>query len=323
MASPLMLRSPQCISCLRRTAGSLGERRLFPSGQQIRGKKKLRKAPNRVNVLLKEDVKFFGKKGAVISVTPGVMRNQFFPNKKAEYVTAARLKELGLKKDDIIDPKTLEHPEEILTKEAAKEEAVQAGAADAEAEVLQGDGIPAVESLEPIETPKGPDPVETFEPLEFTPAKPGERVGLVLPTKRVEPVTPRVDPEVAITIISDLLPPTLEFFRTPIRKPEVAPVVLSPSLSSKAAITGKPRDTRTETRGAVSTQDIITSIKTILATNGEGSKISLHPEDIHFLDKTVEKGRVKYVGDFEIDIHLKGAPDAIRRTIKVIAQERA
>lgn len=317
-----MLRSPQCISCLRRTAGSLGESRLFPSSQQIRGKKRLRKAPNRVNVLLKEDVKFFGKKGTVISVTPGVMRNQFFPNKKAEYVTAAKLKELGLKKDDIIDPKTLENPEEILTG-AANEEPVQSRAADAEKEVLQVDGIPAVTPPESIKLTKAASSVESFEPLEFTPAKPGERVGLVLPTKRIESVEPKVDPEEATMTLSDLLPPALEFFRIPIRKPEDAPVVLSPSLSSKAAISGKSRDTRTETRGAVSTQDIIASMKTILATNKKGSKISLHPEEIRFLDKSIEKGRVKYIGDFEIDIHLKGAPQAIRRTVRVIAQERA
>jgi hypothetical protein len=65
MASPLVFRSPQCISCLRRTAGSFGEKRLFPVGQQIRGKKTARTA-NKVNALLREDIDGYGKKGTSI-----------------------------------------------------------------------------------------------------------------------------------------------------------------------------------------------------------------------------------------------------------------
>jgi len=69
MASPLVFRSPQCISCMRRTASSFGEKRLFPAGQQIRGKKIARTA-NKVNALLREDIDGYGKKGtSIMSVT--------------------------------------------------------------------------------------------------------------------------------------------------------------------------------------------------------------------------------------------------------------
>jgi hypothetical protein len=66
MASPLVFRSPQCVSCLRRTAGSFGKERLFPAEQQIRGKKTARTA-NKVNALLREDIDGYGKKGTSVA----------------------------------------------------------------------------------------------------------------------------------------------------------------------------------------------------------------------------------------------------------------
>jgi hypothetical protein len=45
--------------------GSLGEKHLFPVGQQVRGKKKTSKTPNKVNALLLKDVKGYGKQGSV------------------------------------------------------------------------------------------------------------------------------------------------------------------------------------------------------------------------------------------------------------------
>ena len=56
------------MSCIRRTAGSMGEKYLFPAGQQIRGKKKARRVPNKVNALLLQDIKGYGKKGETLLV---------------------------------------------------------------------------------------------------------------------------------------------------------------------------------------------------------------------------------------------------------------
>jgi hypothetical protein len=43
--------------------GNLGEKHLFPAGQQVRGKKKTSKTPNKVNALLLKDIKGYGKQG--------------------------------------------------------------------------------------------------------------------------------------------------------------------------------------------------------------------------------------------------------------------
>lgn len=83
----------------------------FPAVQQVRGKKKVAKATT-IKVKLLRNVAGFGKKGSIMTqcwsyiqsnvckgsivpVPPGTMRNTWFPSKMAEYMTLAKLKELG------------------------------------------------------------------------------------------------------------------------------------------------------------------------------------------------------------------------------------
>jgi hypothetical protein len=47
----------------------------------------------------------------------------------------------------------------------------------------------------------------------------------------------------------------------------------------------------------------------------------LTPEDVIFASEVEEKDRVKHLGIFDIDIKIKGAKDAVRRTIRVNALE--
>ncbi|KAF4629314.1 hypothetical protein G7Y89_g8832 [Cudoniella acicularis] len=289
MASPLLSRSPQCMTCIRRTASSLGEKHMFPAGQQIRGKKKLAKQPNRVNALLLKDIKRYGKKGSVLSINPGIMRNLWFPRRLAEYVTAARMQELGLKKDDIIDPVIFRAPEEIAVKKAVIKRADVMEAAEAKVET---------EAVE-----------ETQNPV----------LGPVIPVE-FESLTP----EQATRIMADLLPPQLEFFRAPIITEQAPPKRISPSITAKAAISAEAskgkEPQKTSIQGSVSTHDIATNITAVLAEDERGARIILSPEDISFVEKTKETGHVEHIGTFGIDIRLKGAPNAVRRTIKVTAQ---
>jgi hypothetical protein len=50
-------------------------------------------------------------------------------------------------------------------------------------------------------------------------------------------------------------------------------------------------------------------------------RVVLSPENISFVEETSEKDRVKHLGIFEIAIRVDGAPDAIRRTIRVNARD--
>lgn len=131
----------------------------------------------------------------------------------------------------------------------------------------------------------------------------------------------------ATATIAKLLPKNIDFHRTPIAAP-APPQRRSPSLPatsvlSEAAGGSQPKDAETKKviYGSVSTSDIASSIKAILTEDNDGSRILLGPEDITFAVETEEKGRVKHLGTFEVDIRVKGAPNAVRRTITVKAQE--
>ena len=62
MASPLVSRTPQCMSCIRRMTGSLENASHFPGRQQIRGKKKLTKVST-VKVHLLQNIPGYGRRG--------------------------------------------------------------------------------------------------------------------------------------------------------------------------------------------------------------------------------------------------------------------
>ncbi|KAL8807133.1 MAG: hypothetical protein Q9200_004788 [Gallowayella weberi] len=93
MASlPKPVVSSQCLGYLRRLAGIQSAKPTSVFRQQIRGKKKNAKGPHVVNVRLLEDIKGYGRKGSIIPVAPGRMRNIYYPQRKAEYVTKAQMR---------------------------------------------------------------------------------------------------------------------------------------------------------------------------------------------------------------------------------------
>ncbi|KAK0628128.1 hypothetical protein B0T17DRAFT_588338 [Bombardia bombarda] len=54
-----------------------------------------------VVVRLLQDIPKFGRKDAIFRIERGRMRNEWFPNKKAEYITSTRFRELGLTRQDV------------------------------------------------------------------------------------------------------------------------------------------------------------------------------------------------------------------------------
>ena len=77
--------------------------------------------------------------------------------------------------------------------------------------------------------------------------------------------------------------------------------------------------------GSVSTADIAESIKAILAETEDGARVVLSPEDITILnDESLTPGaeadRIKALGDYDVDIRVKGG-EAVRRSIIVKAQQ--
>jgi hypothetical protein len=81
--------------------------------------------------------------------------------------------------------------------------------------------------------------------------------------------------------------------------------------------------------GSVSTQDILQNINEFLALKGaeaanfDAGQVVLKPDDIKLVQSEVTTGieddRIKFLGEFEFELHVKGA-GAVRRNVRVSAQ---
>ncbi|KAL8765977.1 MAG: hypothetical protein Q9209_007124 [Squamulea sp. 1 TL-2023] len=264
--------SPQCLSYLRRLAG-IHPVKLNPTfHQQIRGKKKNAKGPHVVNVRLLEDIRGYGRKGSIIPIAPGRMRNIYYPQRKAEYVTEAQMRTSNQK--DLLAERDFSF------------------------------GVPQQQ-------------VE---------AQPVEEKAKRVPTKLLTPKR-------ASEIIEALTPPEIVFYRVPIVTPEPEPAPPEPVGSSINAIGGeapvrnvlqsKPSITRIF--GSVSTADMAESIKAVMAASEEGARVVLAPEDVRIdeaasEDLGIEVDRLKALGEYKIEIRVKGV-DPVRRRVSIRAQE--
>lgn len=128
------------------------------------------------------------------------------------------------------------------------------------------------------------------------------------------------------------------FYKTPILaapEPE-APPAAEPLGNSINAIGGQvliaqqqrtpePKNRITKIFGSVSTADIVDAIKAVLAEDEEGARVVLSPGDIVVDEEAdeergVEADRLKALGEWKVEIRLKGV-EPIRRTVSVRAQE--
>lgn len=129
-----------------------------------------------------------------------------------------------------------------------------------------------------------------------------------------------------MTILSKLLPASMDFYRPAIATPpaqNLSPSIPASSRLSETALRsiGPQGPQKVSIYGSVTTADIAVNLKAMLAQDSEGARVVLSPEDISFVEEGEEHDRVKHLGTFGIDILLKGASVAIRRTITVNAQD--
>ena len=75
--------------------------------------------------------------------------------------------------------------------------------------------------------------------------------------------------------------------------------------------------------GSVSTTDIANNIKEYVAYNDEASRVTLSDNDIRFVgvSELEESTRVKHLGEYEIEISIKGTEGRVRRKVQVLAQQ--
>ena len=69
-------------------------------------------------------------------------------------------------------------------------------------------------------------------------------------------------------------------------------------------------------------------MKASLAENDEASKVVFGEEDVKFVDVSVdgqllpETDRVKHLGEFQVEVHIRGVAEPVKRTVRVLAQDK-
>jgi len=271
---------PQCSSCARSYLDA-GFAGWRPfSFQQKRGVKSARNQPDVIPVQLLKHLDGFGKKGTYVPISVGQMRNRWFPRHVARYAVGDEVR--AIKEGKI-------HVE--------RDSEFKAGVYLHQLKLEQRRNVKKV--------------VEIAE-------KEARQVQRATVAKRPTEV---LTPQRAIDLLHVLLPAKMEFFRTAIEKADQEQKKSSIP-KEVAAILSTANTGPIPIYGSVSTSDIAINIKELVAYNDEAARVPLSDEDIRFigLSELEEPTRVKHLGDYEIEISIKGTQDRVRRRMQVLAQ---
>lgn len=128
-------------------------------------------------------------------------------------------------------------------------------------------------------------------------------------------------------MLSRSLPPSLNFYRAPIEMPDAAKAGDTPQ-PDESGTPGPSAsmypDRTTSIYGSVTTLDVATNLKAMIAAHEDmAGRVVLNAEDIRFVSGTDDESRAKHLGDFDIEISVKGVAQPVRRQIRVLAEEQA
>lgn len=161
--------------------------------------------------------------------------------------------------------------------------------------------------------------------------------------ERKAPEVERLTAQRSMELLDIFVSHRLDFYREPImeEKPEepvqaedekedkkrrTASSAAADLLAARSPIAAEKSKAKTKVMGAiygsVSQHDILVAIRAATATNDESAKVVITEQDIHFLDKQVQAdNKIKLIGDFTVEIKVKGAEQGIRRTVRVVPQQ--
>lgn len=123
-----------------------------------------------------------------------------------------------------------------------------------------------------------------------------------------------LQPADAFAVLSATVPPFVNFYRAPIALPD----------TSKLENVSGDAPSATNIYGSVSTADIVTNFRALLANSVVAGRIILAEDDIQFEDAGDGGGstdRVKQLGTFNIQIRIKGHAEAVRRQVRVLPED--
>lgn len=115
-----------------------------------------------------------------------------------------------------------------------------------------------------------------------------------------------------------LIPPTLTFLR------KAVPAANQPAATSADGV-AQPAEPSGAIFGSVTTIDIATRIKELLAATPDAGLIPIGRENIDILDLEQDTDRIKSLGTWRVDIYVQGASETddntpIHRTVEVLAE---
>jgi hypothetical protein len=129
-------------------------------------------------------------------------------------------------------------------------------------------------------------------------------------------------PQRSLDLLDVLLPPKLEFIRPAIEAVEAEqyknlPKEVTDILQQSASIGP------IAIYGSVSTSDIANFIKESVAYNDEASRVAISDSDIRFVgvSELEESTRVKHLGEYDIEITMKGGDGPVKRKVQVVTQK--
>ena len=247
--------------------------------------------------------------GAIVPIPRGQMRNEWFPQHIAEYVTLPELKTLRLK--NVAMERDFEFGLTNLVKEAST----------------------TTDAMAPWQKDI-PGDIKRLNPEELRNASAFQ--------KRAE--VEKLTPERSTELLEIFVGPRLEFYRQPIveekeKEPEVpsrepkrsarfGSGAAADLLAARMPEPEKLKETKDRSQaiyGSVSTQDVLMALRAAMADNDEAARVVLHEQDISFADlpeaEDGEAGKLKHTGDFSVDIKVKGSDISIRRVVRVIPQD--
>lgn len=160
----------------------------------------------------------------------------------------------------------------------------------------------------------------------------------------------RLSPERSAELVEQFVRPRLEFYRQPIleekkEEGDAEPEAATPEARRKAgygsgagaellaARTGGYVEPQMEKKtqepqaiyGSVSPLDVLQAVRASLAEDDDAQRVVLAEQDVSFVELPETEGEsskvVKHVGEFAVEIKVKGAERAVRRVVVVIPQE--
>ncbi|KAK3620305.1 hypothetical protein LTR56_023468 [Elasticomyces elasticus] len=300
MSSIRPLTGSPCLSTTR-TYLAAGFPSLSISAQQVRGKKKLANTSSAVPVRLLKNVETFGRKGSIVPISPGLMRNNWFPRRVAEYMTlpeqrSLRQKGLPIERDFDYDPSFKATP--TLSTSAGDSTGSMSRLDKQDASMFQR---------------------ASLDPTRLTPERCVELLEIFVPSRGLEFYRQPIIEEAP-------LPPAPMEAKKPAKSfgfGAGAELMAARAHAAEEAKKPKPKvqgESGQAIYGSVSTHDVLMAVRAAMAENDEARMVVIREDDVKFVDAE-ETDRVKMVGTFVVEIKVKNVEEGVKRNVKVIAQE--